>query len=59
MIQTGGLAILFAWLILTALLALLAYFVLRAPADPVSEATRHIDETDHPHSAEASRGSQP
>jgi hypothetical protein len=46
MTQTGGLAILFAWLIFTALLGLLAFFVLRTPADPVSEATRHTGQTD-------------
>jgi hypothetical protein len=44
MIETGGLAILFAWLIFAGLLSLLAYFILRTPADPVSEAERRPDQ---------------
>jgi hypothetical protein len=45
MTQTGGLALLFAWLIFAALLTVLGYVVLRSPADPVSEATRRPDQT--------------
>jgi hypothetical protein len=40
MTQTGGLAILFAYLIFVSLLAILAAVVLREPADPVDEAKR-------------------
>jgi hypothetical protein len=44
MIQTGGLAILYAWLIFAALLASLAHFVLRKPTDPVTAAKSRADE---------------
>ena len=41
MIQTGGLAILFAWLIFLAFLSLLAFFILkREDPDPQSEARK-------------------
>jgi hypothetical protein len=48
MIQTGGLAILLAWLIFAALLYLLGFFVLRTPGDPVSEGQHGPDEIDDP-----------
>jgi hypothetical protein len=44
MTQTGGLAVLFGWLIFGALLALLAWFVLRHPPDEMAEARRRTDE---------------
>ncbi|HEU5270451.1 MAG TPA: hypothetical protein VFU36_11060 [Jatrophihabitans sp.] len=40
MIQTGGLAILLGWLLFAALLCVLAFFVLRRPADPVRKPGR-------------------
>jgi hypothetical protein len=40
MIETAGLAILFGWLIFAALLCLLAFFILRRPADPVRKPGR-------------------
>jgi hypothetical protein len=36
--ETGGFAVLFAWLIFTALLLTLAYFVLRPQSNPDDEA---------------------
>jgi hypothetical protein len=44
MIQTGGLTLLFAWLIFAALLATLGYLILGQPADPLTEARRRTDE---------------
>jgi hypothetical protein len=38
MTETGGLAVLFAWLIFAALLAVLAFFVLRPASNPDDEA---------------------
>jgi hypothetical protein len=43
-IQTGGLAILFAWLIFAGLLSVLGFLVLRTRADPHSEAQRRPDQ---------------
>lgn len=40
MIDTGGLAILLGWLIFAVLLGVLAFFVLRRPADPVNKPGR-------------------
>ncbi|HYU67175.1 MAG TPA: hypothetical protein VEK09_10510 [Jatrophihabitantaceae bacterium] len=43
MTETGGLALLFAWLIFAALLAVLAFFVLRPASNPDDEAERQPD----------------
>jgi hypothetical protein len=40
MTQTGGLVILFAWLIFAGLLAILAYLLLRHEQDPLQDLTR-------------------
>ena len=40
MTQTGGLVILFAWLIFAGLLAILAYLLLRHEQDPMEDLTR-------------------
>jgi len=42
--DTGGLAILFAWLIFAALLATLAFFVLHRTRPPDDEAERQPDD---------------
>jgi hypothetical protein len=44
MTDTGGLAVLFAWLIFAALLGVLALFVLRPASDPDDEAERRTDD---------------
>jgi hypothetical protein len=44
MTDTGGLAILFAWLIFAAILAVLAFFVLRPSNDPDDETQRQPDD---------------
>jgi hypothetical protein len=44
MTETGGLALLFAWLIFAALLAVLAFFVLRPASNPDDEAERQPEE---------------
>ncbi len=45
MTETGGLAVLFAWLIFAALLGVLAFFVLRpASGSPDEEAQREPDD---------------
>lgn len=49
MTQTGGLAVLLAWILFGALLAVLAYFLLRHERDPLQEiATSTIDEVAPP-----------
>jgi hypothetical protein len=40
MTQTGGLTILYAWLIFAGLLAVLAYLLLRHEQDPLRDLTR-------------------
>ena len=40
MTQTGGLVILYAWLIFAGLLAILAYLLLRHEQDPLQDLTR-------------------
>jgi hypothetical protein len=40
MTQTGGLVILFAWLIFAGLLTILAYLLLRHEQDPLQDLTR-------------------
>ena len=49
MTQTGGLVILYAWLIFAGLLAVLAYLLLRHEQDPLQDLNRpgqdHQDET--------------
>jgi hypothetical protein len=40
MTQTGGLVILFAWLIFAGLLTVLAYLLLRHEQDPLQDLTR-------------------
>jgi hypothetical protein len=40
MTQTGGLVILYAWLIFAGLLAVLAYLLLRHEQDPLRDLTR-------------------
>ena len=40
MTQTGGLVILYAWLIFAGLLAVLAYLLLRHEQDPLQDLTR-------------------
>ena len=40
MTQTGGLVVLFAWLIFAGLLAILAYLLLRHEQDPLQDLTR-------------------
>jgi hypothetical protein len=42
--DTGGLAILFAWLIFAALLATLAFFLLRPSGEPDDEVERRPDD---------------
>ncbi len=44
MTETGGLAVLFAWLIFAALLAVLAFFLLGPASNPDDEAERQPDE---------------
>lgn len=44
MTDTGGLAILYAWLIFAFLLGVLAYFVLRRTPGPDQEAQRQPDD---------------
>jgi hypothetical protein len=41
--ETGGFVVLFAWLLFGALLALLAYFLLRGTRDPLSDAKHNSD----------------
>ena len=43
MTQTGGLVILYAWLIFAGLLAILAYLLLRHEQDPLQDLTRPGD----------------
>jgi hypothetical protein len=45
MTQTGGLALLFAWLIFGALLAILAVVLLRHRPDVIEEARRSTEES--------------
>jgi hypothetical protein len=40
MTQTGGLTVLFAWLIFAGLLTILAYLLLRHEQDPLQDLTR-------------------
>jgi hypothetical protein len=44
MTETGGLAVLFAWLIFAALLAMLAFFLLRPSSNPDDEAETQPDD---------------
>jgi hypothetical protein len=44
MTQTGGLAVLLAWVLFGALLAVLGYFLLRPMTDPRQEVRRHTDD---------------
>jgi hypothetical protein len=53
MTQTGGLVILYAWLIFAGLLAVLAYLLLRHEQDPLQDLNRpDRDEDGHHHQAE-------
>jgi hypothetical protein len=44
MTQTGGLVVLYAWLIFAAILAVLGYFLLRHDQDPLDDLTRPPEE---------------
>jgi hypothetical protein len=46
MTQTGGLVILYAWLIFAGLLAILAYLLLRHEQDPLQDLTRPSPDDD-------------
>jgi hypothetical protein len=46
MTQTGGLVILYAWLIFAGLLAVLAYLLLRHEQDPLQDLTRPSPDDD-------------
>ena len=48
MTQTGGLVILYAWLIFAGLLAILAYLLLRHEQDPLQDLTRPSPDDDDP-----------
>jgi hypothetical protein len=48
MTQTGGLVVLYAWLIFAGLLAVLAYLLLRHEQDPLQDLTRPGTDDDVP-----------
>jgi hypothetical protein len=50
MTQTGGLALLFAWLLFAVLLAALVFLLSRSPADALDEPRRLLAEHDRPKS---------
>jgi hypothetical protein len=57
MTQTGGLTVLFAWLIFAGLLAILAYLLLRHEQDPLQDLTRPGTDGDVPADTKPAPGS--
>jgi hypothetical protein len=58
MTQTGGLVILFAWLIFAGLLTILAYLLLRHEQDPLQDLTRPGPDDDFPSGARPAQPSR-
>jgi hypothetical protein len=58
MTQTGGLVILFAWLIFAGLLAVLGYLLLRHEQDPLQDLNRPGTDGDAPADTKPAPGSQ-
>ena len=58
MTQTGGLVILYAWLIFAGLLAILAYLLLRHEQDPLQDLSRPGPDEQDPAGAKAAPASQ-
>jgi hypothetical protein len=58
MTQTGGLVILFAWLIFAGLLAVLGYLLLRHEQDPLQDLNRPGIDGDAPADTKPAPGSQ-
>ena len=58
MTQTGGLVILYAWLIFAGLLAILAYLLLRHEQDPLHDLTRPGTDDGAPADPKAAPGSR-
>jgi len=58
MTQTGGLVVLFAWLIFAGLLAILAYLLLRHEQDPLQDLTRPATDGDVPGGTKPAPGSR-
>jgi hypothetical protein len=58
MTQTGGLVVLYAWLIFAGLLAILAYLLLRHEQDPLQDLTRPRTDGDVPGGTKPAPGSR-
>ena len=59
MTQTGGLVVLFAWLIFAGLLSILGYLLLRHESDPLHDLARSDpDDDDTPAGTKPASGSQ-
>jgi hypothetical protein len=58
MTQTGGLVILFAWLIFAGLLTILAYLLLRHEQDPLQDLTRPGTDDGDPGGTKTAPGSR-
>jgi hypothetical protein len=58
MTQTGGLVVLFAWLIFAGLLAILAHLLLRHEQDPLQDLNRPGTDGDVPAYTKPAPGSQ-
>jgi len=58
MTQTGGLVILYAWLIFAGLLTVLAYLLLRHEQDPLQDLTRPGTDDGDPAHAKPAPGSR-
>ncbi|HEY2687910.1 MAG TPA: hypothetical protein VGJ50_05695 [Streptosporangiaceae bacterium] len=59
MTQTGGLVILYAWLIFAGLLTILAYLLLRHEQDPLQDLTRPSPDDDDVSGRHEDRADQP
>jgi hypothetical protein len=58
MTQTGGLVVLYAWLIFGGLLSILAYLLLRHEQDPLQDLTRPGTDGDVPSDTKPAPGSR-